>query len=407
MWLLLEKTYAKLEAATKAGYEATKENAIKISAFIGWELSDIFTVSDTLGMIDIVGVLTSEPDPFAAIFADGNTTYSAIIQAIEAAENDENVKEIVLRINSPGGDFEGMLEAMEAIRTATKPTRAEVRGMAASAAFGLAASADEIVALSKSTQFGSVGVVVDFRIREDVVSLTNTGSPNKRPDPATAEGRAVIQTELDAAFDLFAEAIAESMDIEPSEVAEKFGKGATFFAEQAIEMGMVDTLKKSSQNTGQSSSPSKGSKDNKQSKSNKTQGVQMDLATLKKDHPELVSEIEASVKPVIPAPAAPAPVAPLDADDPVALERERVNAHLELGEESGDMKYARECIADGTGITAIVNMRHMKAFGKKAAIDSRQGDDVNLDDPGSEEEKEKTAASNILKTVANNLNVKG
>jgi ClpP class serine protease len=397
MWLLLERVYSKLQAADKAGYEATHEHAREISAHIGWDVSDVLAVSGEVGTIEIRGVITNDPDPFAAIFADGNTTYRAIIEAIAVAEADENVKDIVLNINSPGGSFNGMLEAMEAIRHATKPTRAEVGEVAASAAFGLAASADEIVALSKSSQFGSVGVVMDFRISEGTVSITNSGSPDKRPDPATPEGRATIQGELDAAFELFAEAIAESRDIEASEVAEKFGKGGTFFAEKALTMGMVDSVKKSSQNTSNSDTPVKSVKDII-IEPNNDQGVPMDLATLKEKHPELVASLQAEGKSGA-------------STDAVSVERERVKAHMDMAADSGDTKFALECIADGTEITPAVAAMHVMAAGKKAAIESRQGDSLedlaNNDDgtDGGDDAKDKTASDNIMANAAARLNV--
>lgn len=401
MWLLAKNIWDKLQAATTTGREATREQAIEIAAFIGWEVSDVLTTSGGKGVIDIFGVLTQEPDPFAAVFADANTTYSAIIDAVHAAEGDPDVKEIILNINSPGGQFDGMLETMEAIRETKKPTRAEVGGIAASAAFGLASSADEIVATNRTASFGSVGVVAEFFIDDDMVTITNTGSPDKRPDPATAEGRATIQAQLDDAFNLFAEGIAAGRGIEASDVAEKFGKGGTFFAEKAREMGMVDRVEKSSQNTSQSSStatPTKASsvKEPKILTTKPVKGVQMDLATLKAQHPELIALIVAEATAGIQTSA-------------LEVERKRVNAHLHMGAESGDMDTALAAIKDGSEMDAELTAKYVMATAKKTAIGHRQDDNVDLDNNGDDlvddVEKDKKASDGILSAACSRLNV--
>jgi len=398
MWLLANKIWEKLRAASIAGREATRDQAIEIAAFVGWEVSDVFTASEGVGTIDIFGVLTQNPDPFAAVFADANTTYTAIIDAIHTAEGDPDVNEIVLNIDSPGGSFSGMLEAMEAIRGTTKPTVARVGGLAASAAFGLAASADSIVATNKTAQFGSVGVAVDFIIWDDEMSITNTGSPDKRPDPTTAEGVAVIQKELDAAFDLFAEGIALGRDIEAADVAEKFGKGGTFFAQQALDMGMVDSVENTKQNTSQSSKQAVSAVVPKvaTNTTNTNKGVPMDLATLRAEHPELVTAIILAATAGISATA-------------VENERKRVNAHLHMGTESGDMKTALSAISEGSEMDAELTAKYVMAAAKKTAIDNRQGDDLDLDNAGDDDTdgaaKDKTVVANILSAAANRLNV--
>jgi len=397
MWLLANKIWEKLRAASIAGREATRDQAIEIAAFVGWEVSDVFTASEGVGTIDIFGVLTQNPDPFAAVFADANTTYTAIIDAIHTAEGDPDVNEIVLNIDSPGGSFSGMLEAMEAIRGTTKPTVARVGGLAASAAFGLAASADSIVATNKTAQFGSVGVAVDFIIWDDEMSITNTGSPDKRPDPTTAEGVAVIQKELDAAFDLFAEGIALGRDIEAADVAEKFGKGGTFFAEQALDMGMVDSVENTKQNTGLSDTHAVNDVPKIVTKKpNTTKGVPMDLATLKAEHPELVTAIILAATAGISATA-------------VETERKRVNAHLHMGTESGDMKTALEAIEKGSEMDAELTAKYVMAAAKKTAIDNRQGDDLDLDNAADDETdgkaKDKKVVDGILGAAASRLNV--
>lgn len=415
MWLLRDQVFNKLQAAVDQGREATREEAIEIAAFIGWAVSDIYTVSGKSGVINVAGVLTQEPDPFSAVFGDSNTTYEAIQEALAEAEADANVEEIIFAIDSPGGAFKGMLETMELIANAKKPTVAQVIGTATSAAYGLAASTDRVEAMSKTAQFGSVGVVADFRIDASRVSLTNTGSPNKRPDAGTHAGQAIIRGELDAAFDLFAEGIAAKRGISPRNVAETYGRGGTYFADQAFKMGMVDSLTYTSQNAGNTTAPRRAPGpylDN----NNQHNEATMDLKELEAKHPELLASIvattTASVKAAIAAEATPAPATQASADDSVndvEKERSRVNALLHMGKESGDMKTALAAIESGEELTAELTSKFLMAAAKNTAIEARGGDEGGDDLDGVDDDdaatKDKKAEEGILSAVKEQLNI--
>jgi len=416
MWLLLDSVFTKLRAAAKQGREATKEQALELTAFAGWSVDDIYSVSGKAGVIEIAGVITKEADPFAAVFGGANTTYPAIIEAVALAEADPSVETIVLNIDSPGGQFNGMLDAMDAIRLASKPTVAQVAGLATSAAYGLAASADSIEALSKTASFGSIGVAVDLYTSEREISLTNTGSPNKRPDPTTHQGQAVIRSELDAAFELFAAGIAAKRGINARNVAEQYGRGGTFFAEQAKKMGMIDKLTFNTQNEPLTQAPSPTSAPFAKSNTlnnNEPEGKNMDLAELKEKHPEVYAQAVAE------GIATPAPVASAssdsDGEDLVAKERSRVNAHLHMGQESGDMETAHQAIASGAEMTPELTAKYVMAASKKAAIDLRSADndDADAGDLGTsggdvvaeDKEKAEAVASNILAKASKHLNI--
>jgi len=58
----------------------------------------------------------------------------------------------------------------------------------------------------------------------------------------------------------------------------------------------------------------------------------------------------------------------------LAPERDRVGAHLEFGEKSGDMKTALEAIASGEGMTMTLQAKYMTAGMNRADIDARQGE---------------------------------
>lgn len=95
-------------------------------------------------------------------FGDGSaiTSYGPLHAAIKSATTDPNVKGIVLTVDSFGGEINGLLPVVAAVRDAraVKPVKAVVGSMAASAAYWLAAQADEIVLSTDISEVGSIGV---------------------------------------------------------------------------------------------------------------------------------------------------------------------------------------------------------------------------------------------------------
>jgi len=83
-------------------------------------------------------------------------------------------------------------------------------------------------------------------------------------------------------------------------------------------------------------------------------GIEMDLVTLKAEHPALYAQAVA-----------------VGADQGVKTERQRVEAHATMGEASGDMELALKCIKDGSEHTAATNALYMAAQMNKASTDNR------------------------------------
>lgn len=90
----------------------------------------------------------------------GMTSYEGIAAQIREASADPEIKAIILDVDSPGGEATGMFSAAATIREARKGKRviAVIDDMAASAAYGLASAADEIV-ISPTSLVGSIGVL--------------------------------------------------------------------------------------------------------------------------------------------------------------------------------------------------------------------------------------------------------
>jgi ClpP class serine protease len=259
----------------------------------------------------------------AYYFGGGNTLFSDITAAVQAAEMDPNIKTVDFAFNSGGGEAQPVADVGDMIAAMKKPTRALVT-TAASAAYWLASQADSIVANSRASRVGSIGAVTEaYKPSESsAVSITSTNAPNKRPNPETEEGRAVIRTELDQFHDLFATAVAVGRDKSIETVNNTFGRGGMMLAEQALESGMIDAIGvKTTTTTTQTTS---------------TGAKTMDLATLSTQHPALLSQIQSEAR-----------------AEGAKTEQDRVKFHALMGQKTGATAFALEACLNGTSMSDV------------------------------------------------------
>ena len=355
MWLLTAAVRQAIEAAEAAGFVPSAEQQARYEARYGLadgpgQGSRIMTVAGDTARIDVSGVLTKAPDFLAMIFGGGNVTYPEIVQALAEADADPEIKRAELRIDSPGGHVDGLFEAAAAIEGFGKPIKAVVANQAASAAYTLASQADEIVATNRAARFGSVGVVAAYRIDDSIVDITSTMAPKKRPDVTTKAGQAVVREELDGLHDLIADAIADGRGITPEKVNADFGQGAMLLAEDALKRGMIDAVSEVPLRAAKSAVSAIAAS----SGGNLPETGPMDLSTLKAQHPDVY---QAAMQ------------------EGVNQERDRVSAHLTMGEASGDMQIAVTAINEGAGMTASYQARYMSAGMNRNDQAARASDD--------------------------------
>jgi len=87
---------------------------------------------------------------------------ATIGKIIKQADNNPNIKGIILNIDSPGGTVDGTASLSDIIKATKKPIVAFADGMMASAALWIGAACDEIIASGNKTQVGSIGVLISF-----------------------------------------------------------------------------------------------------------------------------------------------------------------------------------------------------------------------------------------------------
>lgn len=180
-------------------------------------------------------------------------SYEAIAERFEEAIIDPEVRAIVLRIDSPGGDVSGLFETAKSMRAlrvkANKPVYAYVDEGAYSAAYALACVADEIF-LPPSGGVGSVGVIAALcdltEMNEKMgvrVELITSGiqKADGHPDAPMTDGAiARVQDRVNGLADLFFELVSETRGV-PTKTLASYQAGC-FYGEDAVSAGLADAV---------------------------------------------------------------------------------------------------------------------------------------------------------------------
>ncbi len=175
-----------------------------------------------------------------------------IAQGVEEAVADDDIDDVLLMVDSPGGVVDGLTEAGERIfrQRNQKPIMAQVDGMAASAAYYLASQADRIY-LPTMDRVGSIGVRAFFfdtsKLAEDIglkPILVDTGeykSIGAPGVPVTDAQIAQIRQEVDTYFEDFLGAVARGRAM-PMERVREVADGRMFFGRDAVALGLADKI---------------------------------------------------------------------------------------------------------------------------------------------------------------------
>lgn len=177
-----------------------------------------------------------------------------MVKLIKEAYTSDNVKAIVLRVNSPGGDGTASDIIWHEIEQAKKAGKIVVTSMgdyAASGGYYISCNSNYIIA-QPNTLTGSIGVfglVPSFqRALKNKLGVTVDGvSTNKHSDaggtmrPMNAEELAVYQEFIDDFYGVFTQRVADGRGMEQSAVDE-IGQGRVWAGADALKIGLVDAL---------------------------------------------------------------------------------------------------------------------------------------------------------------------
>ena len=211
---------------------------------------DIMSIAGGVAVINVLGPIEKRETLLGYWF--GFASSVRVRKALAAAVGDEDVRQIVLRFDSPGGTVDGLSDLGDAVFKArdSKPITAQVDGLAASAAYYVAAQASTIVA-GRTDLVGSIGtklVLWDMSAAFDdagikVVAI-DTGEFKSAGEPGTEitdEQIADFRRLVDAFFADFVEAVARGRGMEKSAVR-AVADGRVFTGPEARKLGLVDRV---------------------------------------------------------------------------------------------------------------------------------------------------------------------
>lgn len=189
---------------------------------------------------------------------DGNQQDQVIggdrfVEELRKARQDDDIKAIVLRVNSPGGEFRAsdMIWREMTLAREVKPVIASMSDYAASGGYYIAMAADTIVA-QPTTITGSIGIfgiIFDLSsflgneigITFDEVRTGEYGDTYTVTRPLSVAEKKYIQTSLDEYYDTFTSKAADGRDM-PHEELRKVASGRVWTGQQALERNLVDVL---------------------------------------------------------------------------------------------------------------------------------------------------------------------
>lgn len=181
---------------------------------------------------------------------EDQTASEDITYIIKEAEENENIKAIILEVDSYGGSAVAAEEVSEALKNAKKPTVALIRDGGVSAAYFAATGADRIFA-SKNSDVGSIAVTMsylDYAKQNQKEGLTyiplssgkfkDTGDPDKA---LSAEEIKLLMRDVNIIHKNFIKTVAENRKLAIEKV-EKLADGSTMLGEMALQNGLIDQI---------------------------------------------------------------------------------------------------------------------------------------------------------------------
>jgi protease-4 len=173
-----------------------------------------------------------------------------VLRNLKDAEEDKEVKAVVLRLNSPGGAVAPSQEIYEAVKKYSKPLVISMGSVAASGAFYVAAGAKKVFA-NAGTLTGSIGVIMEFinlkklyewakveRFSVKTGKFKDSGADYRELAP---EEREYFQTLVLDTLDQFKAAVAEGRKLTAEEVT-AVADGRVFTGTQAKKLKLVDEI---------------------------------------------------------------------------------------------------------------------------------------------------------------------
>ena len=239
----------------------------KSRAWIGWLVGalvlvalfglSIWSVAATSGGAARLGIgRTIAVIPFEGTIAGsagatgGTMTPQHFLDLLNRAQDDPNVRAIVLRVDSPGGTVAASEEISSYVKNATKPVVVSVSDVDASGAYMVSSQADRIIA-NPGSAVGSIGVITEIPnvsglldkvgVQFKVITAGKFKDAGSAYRPLTATETALIQGQVDQVYEQFVDIVASGRHM-PRAAVQKLATGWAWNGDEAKKLGLVDQI---------------------------------------------------------------------------------------------------------------------------------------------------------------------
>ena len=201
-------------------------------------------------IIPIHGILTKKPGELDDFL--GMTSYDRVQAQIEEALEDESIETILLDIDSPGGEVNGIFDLADFIYESRGKKRivAIANDDAYSAAYAIASSAEEVY-VSRTSGVGSIGVIArhidqsSFDEKQGIKYTTVFAGSRKNDlnphEPITSESLENLKSEVNRLYEMFSQLIARNRGLSIQTI--KNTEAGLYFGQNAIEIGLADGVR--------------------------------------------------------------------------------------------------------------------------------------------------------------------
>lgn len=207
-----------------------------------------------VALMEIEGLITAGGDAagFPGLLEVVGATPGRLLPLIEAAAADDEVRALLIKVNSPGGAVVATDEIYHALETAIdKPIVVLMGDVAASGGVYVSMAADHIVA-NPNTLTGSIGVRLNdileygdllqrLGIEVETIKAGEFKDIGSSTRALTEEEQAILQAVVDDSYANFIAIVAEGRGLSEEAVRE-FADGRIFTGERAVALGLVDSL---------------------------------------------------------------------------------------------------------------------------------------------------------------------